>query len=228
MLDTNGAEHLYLTFSTSHKGRELELLRGGASKDVDDRNKRLYARLSAEHAVRGRYQPHADAFRYGLNVIFPLERCVPSPCAPPRPSHSRPSSSAAGKELQQSGANQLAAVIGGSSEIDAGALLSYLQCQKGTNAEKEAHGWFENCVRDMSQGQLSALLEFCTGTPRAPVEGFAKGPLKLEWKSHITTGLPTTYTCFRMIQMPLYASEAELHRGVNAALTFGSKGFTFG
>ena len=82
----------------------------------------------------------------------------------------------------------------------------------------------------MTSEQRAALLQFCTGSARAPAQGFGalmgysgqQHRFTLERAHGGVDHLPTASTCFNALKLPDYPSAAVLRAKLRCALTEGS------
>lgn len=82
-------------------------------------------------------------------------------------------------------------------------------------------------VRTLSPDQMTALLQFVTGSPRLPPGGFAflkatgadlkKFTLILDARSNSSSRLPSAHTCFNELELPTYSCWEEMERGISFA-----------
>ena len=92
--------------------------------------------------------------------------------------------------------------------------------------------WFWEIVGGYSQENKAKLLQFSTGTCGVPAQGFAflqgnDGNIRrftLHGDRNVRV-FPRSHTCFNRIDMPLYASKAEMQKYLTMAITFESTGF---
>ena len=73
LLNHEGASELSLTFTICEEGSntDIELVKGGANKNVTDKNKKKYVDLIVQHRIYNRYISAAEAVRRGLLTILP-------------------------------------------------------------------------------------------------------------------------------------------------------------
>jgi hypothetical protein len=95
--------------------------------------------------------------------------------------------------------------------------------------------WFWDCLENMTQPQLSSLLQFCTGSSRMPPEGFSSfrtlrgrsAPFTIESVECSSDSVyPRAHTCFNRLDLPLYSSKVALRQALdflieNCNLEFG-------
>ena len=84
----------------------------------------------------------------------------------------------------------------------------------------------------MSAEERSKLLDFCTGSTRAPATGFSdligysgnQQSFRLQMVDGDTDRLPSAATCFNTLRMPAYESEEQLKARLMTAIN-GAQGF---
>lgn len=113
--------------------------------------------------------------------------------------------------------------------IDIADLRSHCKYEDGYTGKEDQIGWFWAAVDSFDDVQRRQLLQFWSGSDGMPVEGFGS----LEPAFHIvsvdrmydkadrTARLPAAHTCFRQLDLPRYASYAELQEKVLIAISMG-------
>lgn len=94
--------------------------------------------------------------------------------------------------------------------------------------------WFWRAVRAFDDEERARLLQFCTGSSRIPVEGFAhlegmhgvqKFNIHRDYSGN--SRLPQSHTCFNQLDLPEYDSYETLRSSLLVAISEGSEGFGF-
>ena len=93
-------------------------------------------------------------------------------------------------------------------------------------------GYLFNCMANFSEEEQRKFLQFVTGTPRLPIDGFAglTPPLTIVKKQGGANQIPDSYlpsvmTCVNYLKLPEYTSEYVLKDKLNTAITEGQKAF---
>ena len=94
--------------------------------------------------------------------------------------------------------------------------------------------WFWKCVAKFPPEKRAALLLWCTGHSRVPVQGFSHlqgrdgvlRPFTLTSVSIDHACFPRAHTCFNRIDVPLYKSQDDLVRAFNLVLDLGDATFS--
>lgn len=102
------------------------------------------------------------------------------------------------------------------------------------SATSQVVTWFWEVVRSMSQDDRARLLQFTTGTSCVPVGGFGalQGPQRTRCRFTIEsvntelTTLPRAHTCFNRLDLPRYATKADLSRYLVLAIQMEATGFS--
>jgi len=86
--------------------------------------------------------------------------------------------------------------------------------------------WFWEIVGKMPQNERQKLLLFWTAFPRVPYGGFAafEQPLIVEVVDEGDEYLPRAHTCFKVLKLGRYSSEAVLRRMLKTSVKFASVG----
>ena len=189
----------------------IELKPGGCDIAVTEENKAEYLRLFVAHRLHGEIRRQIEAFRAGLAVFFrpkllaDLRRC----CTP----------------------GDINVLLCGAVEIDLADWQANTDYKGELRAESPVVGWFWAVVQGLPAEQLAKLLQFCTGSSRAPAGGFsslqgyngAQHRFTLQGVSHGPDWLPTAQTCFNTLRLPNYNSKAELRAKLLTAITSSAR-----
>ena len=125
-------------------------------------------------------------------------------------------------------------------DIDVDDWEASAEYRGGLAAESELVRWFWAAVRSMSAEERARLLQFCTGSTRAPATGFASlmgyGGQQQRFTVELVVGLgqgggvgggdrlPTALTCFNTLKLCAYASREVLEGKLRQALAL-AEGF---
>lgn len=87
--------------------------------------------------------------------------------------------------------------------------------------------WFWAMVDAMDESGRAKVLQFVTGSSRVPVSfEYLHPPFTVVLVHSLSpTSLPMAHTCFHRLDMPPFASYADMTRAFHAALEFGAEGF---
>ena len=196
ILENPGADSLYLTFSATVQEfghtSDVDLIPGGQSTDVTDDNKHEYVRLMAEFKLIHNIRQQIDSFLEGFNEIIPPET------------------------IAMFNERELELIIAGLPRIDVEDWFRNTELQ-GYRSSDQIIQWFWEIVRnELDSEELALLLQFCTGSAKVPVCGFAglmgnTEPRRFSIKKiSAIDRLPVAHTCFNQLDLPEYRSKADL------------------
>jgi hypothetical protein len=188
--------------------RVHDLIDGGSNVLVVQENKREYVQRVIEFKMREAFRPQLESFFAGFSAVLPrddywVERFTP---------------------------DELEIIIAGRPELDVADLRVHTTYIRYSETDQQIV-WFWEVVENFDQDQLALLLQFSSGTPLAPVEGFASLPLKIVrvgiHPNPANNPLPSAHTCLNQLQLPAYISKEELEEKLVRSITIGSEGFGF-
>lgn len=99
---------------------------------------------------------------------------------------------------------------------------------KGYKHNDQIITWFWAVVMKFDQKKLCNLLHYCTGSTRVPILGFKYLESNRNTINKFTiekvgfnrdNPYPKSYTCFNRLELPEYASMAELEKYLNVVLS---------
>lgn len=115
-------------------------------------------------------------------------------------------------------------LVCGSQNFDFSSLEEATEYDGGYSDSSPIIKWFWELVQGFTLDQKRKLLQFATGSDRAPVGGLAKLKLVIARSGPDTERLPTAHTCFNVLLLPDYASKEKLQERLLKAINY-SKGF---
>ena len=126
-------------------------------------------------------------------------------------------------------------LLSGLPDIDVDDWKANTEYAGGYTATSPQALWFWRAVRSFLPEERAKLLQFCTGTSKVPLAGFAalEGVNGVQrFSLHRDFGsvkrLPSAHTCFNQLDLPQYESYDELRRQLLKAANECSEGFGFG
>lgn len=182
----------------------LELKTGGKDLPVTEENKHEYVRLFVNYRFKRGIEYQFQTLLKGFHEVVPPEL------------------------LMDFDEKELELMIAGFGQIDLNdwkANTRLKHCTVDSNIVK----WFWQVVSSYSEEQRARLLQFVTGSPRVPLQGFkalqgttgATDPrlftINLVEGSN-TENLPQAHTCFNRIDMPPYESLEKLQEKLTQAI----------
>jgi E3 ubiquitin-protein ligase NEDD4 len=192
---------------------EVELIEGGALKEVNNSNIVQYLEANLKYRMLNRTKPQLTELLLGFFDV------IPEPA------------------LTVFDYQELELVLCGLPEIDMDDWEQntiYSGMYESTGQKSQVVKWFWDVVRnDFDQETKARLLQFVTGTSGVPSRGFSvlqgnDGNIKkfaIHGVSRSSFPYPRAHTCFNRIDLPNYTSRKELYDRLKAAVTLSSVGF---
>ena len=220
-------EDLGLTFSVTQTdgvggNREVDLVPGGSGLAVTSANRIRYINAVAKYYVIDRVRPQASAFMDGFRGV--LGTCTPA--------------------LLMFTIPELQLLISGEAafEIDVADMQRHCRYAGGYSARDPVIRRFFKVLKAMRPEQQKKLLRFVTSCSRPPPLGFEhlQPPLTIQRVSGGGGGggllsafqsaqeqdrLPTASTCFNILKLPPFGSEALMRDKILTAIEDGGEGF---
>ena len=187
-------------FEVAGKVTQHELKEGGADIKVREENKMEYIKLMTQWRIYRGVEEQAKAILDGFNQVVPLDwlKCFDE--------------------------RQLELMLCGKQEIDVEDWEKNTICNQNADSSSQLLEWFWKFVRELDNEKRRKLLQFVTGTCRLPVGGFSElkghdGPERFRIVTYgEETSLPTSHTCFNLLDLPLYNSYEQLVEKVTIAI----------
>ena len=111
--------------------------------------------------------------------------------------------------------NELDLIISGISLINVEDMKRNTEYEYPYSSDYPTVVLFFNCIKKWNQNDLEKLINFITGSPKVPFNGFQHYknigiPLKIQSGGE-KKWLPTSHTCFNILSLPEYETEDELN-----------------
>lgn len=191
---------------------EVELIEGGAMKEVTKENLSQYLEANLQYRMLGRIKPQATELLLGFFDI------IPEPV------------------LTIFDANELELILCGLPEIDLDDWrnnVRYTGFLETKGRTSEVARWFWEIVEDDFDQELRArLLQFVTGTSGVPSRGFSvlqgsDGNIKKFTLHGVDSSnyYPKAHTCFNRIDIPMYTSRKVMAERLRTAISMSAVGF---
>ena len=183
-----------------------ELVPGGRELPVTEANKARYVALVADRAVYGAARAQTDALARGVREIVPPAL------------------------LGLFDEGELALLARGVPAVDVDDLERSCGYGGGLTAASDTARWLWAAVRSWPGEDVARLVQFVTGSARAPPGGFAglrPGPFRVHRDPAGPHRLPQAHTCSNQLDLPDYPDRATLERRLLTALREGGEGFGF-
>ncbi|KAG2807201.1 hypothetical protein PC116_g21364 [Phytophthora cactorum] len=211
ILENDNTNALGLNFTVEG----VELIPSGADVTLHDGNKHLYVAKVAQYYL-------FDSVRAEISSIMEGLRSVISDTV-----------------LHVFDFKELDLLLSGLPQIDVDDWRHHTDVRfyEQSTHEFELVGWFWEILESFSQDQRGRLLQYVTGSSGVPVEGF-KGLTGMDSEiqlftiqlgknvSTVYTVLPHASTCLNRLDLPLYASKAELERILTMVVEMDVTGFS--
>ena len=125
-------------------------------------------------------------------------------------------------EISEFTASELMLLLNGKQDIDVDQMASLSKFTGGYDKTSPAIQFFWVALKSFSKEERGQLLQFATGTSRAPLDGFdpAFTITKAEGAGEDT--LPTSHTCFNQLVLPEYTSIETLMAKLRYAFEMGN------
>jgi len=172
------------------------LCEGGESLPITVDNVCEFVKQAARFWFDVGVSAQVDAFRAGLNDVFPFECLV---------AFTR-------SELREMfcGEDRI--------EWDEQALLSHLHPVGGLTDESPPYKFLVKELLELSQAERARFLDFVSSCPRLPPGGIAKFHVDVFPDSTSKQGYPRSRACANQLYLPPYSSKEELHEKLHEAM----------
>lgn len=203
-IDSDGID---ITFSVDLNNfgemQVIDLIPGGREVGVTESNKHEYVSLYVNHKFKRGIEAQFQALLKGFHEVVPPELLLPFD----------------EKELE--------VLITGCSKIDLKDWKAHTRLKHCT-ADSKIVKWFWEVVESFSEERKIRLLQFVTGCPRVPLQGFkalqgttgATDPrlFTINLIDTSTDNLPQAHTCFNRIDLPPYETKEKLSEKLTQAV----------
>ena len=170
-----------------------ELMEGGSDIEVTNDNRDEYVRLYLKQKLVTCVKTSFDAFKRGFYKVCDCE------------------------VLDWFNADEVELLICGSPTLDFESLREGTRYD-GYNPEDRVVKDFWEVVFELTPDQQAKLLQFATGSARAPINGLKDLHMTIT-KSSACEQLPTSHTCFNQLVLPDYESKEIMKEKVLIAIT---------
>ena len=181
--------------------RVVELCPGGADRAVTEESAPEYVDRYVDHVLNSSVNEQFAPFRDGFLSV----------CGGPALGLCRP--------------EELELLICGDPVLDMDALQAVAGYAGGFSPSSAVVRWLWKVVGELEPVDQRRLLTFATGSDRAPVGGLRKIRFVVQCSGPDSDLLPTSSTCFNVLLLPNYSSEAKLRRKLLHAIREGATGF---
>jgi len=192
----------------------FELVPDGANVPVTVDNLELYIKLVFSFVMVDGVKAQVDAFSKAFQRLLDLSVCKPWSL------------------------RELPTLVLGASPRDSEFwtiehLASYIRAQHGYSAHSPRFNDLLHCLAKYTPEKRRKFLQFCTGSPTLPINGFAglRPPLTVVKKEpppaplSPDSFLPSVMTCANYLKLPEYSSAEHLERQIDTAICEGQSAF---
>lgn len=182
---------LFETFSVVHSVKSafgdteevIDLCERGRDRDVDDVNKVEYVQLLSQYRLHFGMLQQMEAIMDGISASVPL------------------------RLLADFDVCDLELLVNGKEEIDVDEIRAYTVYQGRYHQQHRIALWLWIILRELDLKDRSRFLQFVTGAPRMPLDGFDP-PFNVTEGADMDAqnALPTAHTCFNQLVVPQYRS----------------------
>ena len=194
-------------YTSDNRFEYVDLIEGGSEIYVELANRRQYIELFVKHTLYGCVSHHIDLFVKGLEITQVTDHAMKL-CT--------------SKEIEH--------IICGTRDLgdDDLSILRINTTYKGVYTDEHpVINWLWDVISSLSSNDKRRFLEYVTGSDRLPVGGISNIRLTIQSTEQEPTALPTSHTCFNILQLPhTYESKESLHAKLMVALEH-SRGFGF-
>jgi len=183
-----------LTTNAFGDAKTVELIPRGAETPVTTANRHQYVEAYTSYLLEKVCQQQFSAFQRGFLLL----------CDGPAFSLLAP--------------HELEELVCGTPHLDFHALEANTKYAGGFHLEHPTVMLFWEVVHSMSIDDKRALLSFATGCDRAPVGGLGKLQFVLQCVGEDSMNLPTSHTCFNVLDIPAYTTRAKTRDRLTTAI----------
>ncbi|KAG7402263.1 hypothetical protein PHYBOEH_003522 [Phytophthora boehmeriae] len=222
MKQNDHAELLAIDFTvqvitSEGKSSTVELVPGGADRDVTDENKKEYLELLLKHYMFESISEQLGALLMGFYDVMPQFL------------------------IAVFDYQEFDLLLSGVPELDVNdwhthSEVRWVKLEKPTPVETRVLKWFWECMASFTSEERARLLQFATGTSRVPVQGFkaltsSDGRVRRFTIQFVQRGPPPTglmpkgHTCFNRIDLPLYHTKEEMLNYLTLVMNMEIAGF---
>ncbi|CAK91166.1 unnamed protein product (macronuclear) [Paramecium tetraurelia] len=191
-------ESLYLDFTYQIGNSTIDLIPNGSVMPVTSNNVHQYLDKTAEYIIYKQFQEIYKSFIEGFRTVIFQKWLKPF---------------------------EISLLTQGLLEIKPDVVLQKIQYSGGKANHKS---YFETYINQADPQTLKNMLKFITGSSTIP---FDQGSyiISVEFKSNLDIRkLPLAHTCFKSIEVPLYANYGQMKQKLDIAFTIGLEGYGFG
>ena len=208
--DLQDTRFTWIIRDKNNKRNEIELIKNGKNIKLNDKNKDLFIQKVINEEIIKPYEEQINYFRKGMFIILD------------------------DKLSNIFTIDEFNFMLSGQNEIDLKDWKENTVYKGNFNGSHPVIKLFWECIETLNKFQLEKLLEFATGSPTVPLDGFAnlKGMggniMKFTIEPYICYGSDDPYknefrlieakTCFNRIVLPYYKNKNEIKKALDIIL----------
>ncbi|CAD8112133.1 unnamed protein product [Paramecium sonneborni] len=201
-MSSESFEALYLDFTYQLGNSTIELIPNGSTMAVTSKNVNEYLDKTAQYIIYKQFQDIYNSFIEGFKTVVDLKIFQ--------------------KWLKPS---EISLLTQGLLEIKPDVILQKIQYSGGKANHKS---YFETFVNQADSQTLKNMLKFITGSSAIPFDQ-SSYIIQVEFKNNLDIRkLPLAHTCFKSIEIPLYANYGQMKQKLDIAFSIGLEGYGFG
>ncbi|CAD8120325.1 unnamed protein product [Paramecium sonneborni] len=201
-MSSESFEALYLDFTYQLGNSTIELIPNGSTMAVTSNNVNQYLDKTAEYIIFKQFSDIYKSFIQGFTTVVDLKIFQ--------------------KWLKPS---EISLLTQGLLEIKPDVVLQKIQYSGGKANHKS---YFETYVNQADSQTLKNMLKFITGSSAIPFDQ-SSYIISVEFKNNLDIRkLPLAHTCFKSIEVPLYANYGQMKQKLDIAFSIGLEGYGFG
>ena len=181
----------------------VDIVPGGNAIEVTNANKQDYVKRAAEFYVNKSTALQVECLLRGFDQVIPIAHL---------------------RDVEM-GPDELQSILCGDPKIDVDELKKQSVCTNGLTPTSRVVIWFWRWLRTSPTRVRQSLLEFATGCPRFPLDGFDP-PFELKGTGESSESLPRAQTCFHQLILPNYTTYEDMDRKLRLCMKH-SFGFQF-
>ena len=196
---------IYETFSVTidnfGEKKIIDLIPNGSKIEVTNKNKEQYVSAIVKWTMCDAMKEQIEHLKKGFYEIVPL------------------------KEIKDFTPTELSLLLNGKKDINVDEMANQTKYTGGYSRSSVPVQFFWVAMKSFSKEERGELLQYATGTNKAPLDGFDPAfTITLAEGADVENALPTAHTCFNQLVLPEYKSVETLMQKLRYAFK-NSSGF---
>jgi hypothetical protein len=182
-------ENFTVTVENFGQMQEIELIPGGSQIQVTNDNKGRYVQAILDWKTSGSVLKQLKAIREGFQTVLPIN------------------------DIKDFTEDEINLLLNGKQTFSVEELRQATRYTGGYSTTSVTINIFWSVLESFGQEKRGELLQFTTGTTKAPLDGFDPCfTITLASSEAGTQALPTSHTCFNQLVRPAYETEKEMEK----------------